>query len=201
MEQVASNCESTEINGLYTRMHINSLSLNNFPAYIFCKKMQLHKCSLKKKKNFKKSSVSSKQTNYKPLQLAESVQASNGIRSDRALIHIYRKKSCTASALPASHHLFQPSSRATHPANKLTEENMTVPESTQFSWHLHLNPRFMRSLICLLELKQLRRRHAPSCYLPCKAQEERQHPGATQPRSSATTLKLVILCIHMRFAF
>lgn len=52
MEQVASNCESTEINGLYTRMHINSLSLNNFPAYIFCNCTNAHqKTKQKIKKN------------------------------------------------------------------------------------------------------------------------------------------------------
>lgn len=107
------------------------------------------------------------------------MQASNGIRSDSALIHIYREKSCTASALPASYHLFQPSSRATHPANKLTEENMTLSESIQFSRHLPLNPRFMGSLIRLPELKKLRCRHVPSCHLPSKTQEEKEHPEAT----------------------
>lgn len=139
---------------------------------------------LTKKKNKNQVLISSKQTNYKTLQLVESVQASNGIRSDRALIHIYREKSCTASALPASYHLLQPSSRATHPANKLTEENMTVPESIQFSRHLHLNPHFMGSLICLPELKQLRCRHVPSCYLPSEAQEEREHSEAARTHSS-----------------
>lgn len=112
------------------------------------------------------------------------MQASNGIRSDRALIHIYREKSCTASALPASYHLLQPSSRATHPASKLTEENMTAPEQIQFSRPLHLNPHFMGSFICLPELKQLRCRHVPSRYLPSKAQEEREHSEAAWTHSS-----------------
>lgn len=58
MEQVASNCESIEINALYTGTHISSLHLNNFPAYIFCNYINAHQ-----KKAFKKSSVSSKQTN------------------------------------------------------------------------------------------------------------------------------------------
>lgn len=63
MEQVASNCESIEINGLYTRIRINSLSLNNFPASTFCKKMQLHKCSAKKQQQQNQVLISSKQTN------------------------------------------------------------------------------------------------------------------------------------------
>lgn len=116
------------------------------------------------------------------------MQASNGIRSDSALIHIYREKSCTASVLPASYHLLQPSSRATHPANKLTEENMTVPESIQFSRHLHLNPRFMGSLICLPEPKQLGCRHAPSCSLPSEAQEPREHSEATHSNNIAEVI-------------
>lgn len=82
------------------------------------------------------------------------------------------EKSCTASALPASHHLFQPSSRTIHPATELIQENMTVPESIQFSWHLHLNPPLMGSLICLPDLKQLRCRHVLSCYLHHEVQEK-----------------------------
>lgn len=37
----------------------------------------------------------------------------------------------------------------------------------------------MESLICLPELKRLRCRHVPSCYLPREAQEEREHWEAT----------------------
>lgn len=194
--------EQIESNDLYTHMHMNSPSLNNLPTSTFWKTVQLHKRSQKSsfnwlKKNFKKFPVCWNQCKRQIVSEATGLWLTF-TEKRAALLQPFRHPTICSNLLP------EPLTLQLTWQKKTWLCLMRFGSVGIFTW----NSPFTGSLICLPELKQLRCRRVPSCYLRSEVQEGRElaDRGSSNSQQQSSWAHLLPLwnswnlCIHTRLA-